>query len=52
MKNKISIACIIATHDRIKLLIETINSVLQQTELPDEIIISDNNPSIKKKKNY
>jgi Predicted glycosyltransferases len=41
MRN-IKISCVIPTCDRNNLLIETLNSVLSQTSLPDEIIIVNN----------
>ena len=44
MKKK-TISCIIPTHDRDEYLKEAINSVLSQSTLPLEIIISDNIPN-------
>lgn len=42
MINELLISCIIPTHNRVSLLCEAINSILKQTLLPYEIIISDN----------
>ncbi len=46
---KISISCIIATHKREDLLEKTLNSILEQTFHPDEIIVVDNCNSKKTK---
>ena len=45
-----NISCIIATHNRDEFLIEAVNSIINQSKSPSEIIISNNYPN--KKLNY
>ncbi len=45
--NKKNISCIIATHNRDEFLIEAVNSIINQSKSPSEIIISNNYPNKK-----